>query len=248
MKARSASLTLYHFDTGHHREVCVWHDQDHKPEVIGTTPHIFISQRWVATPPLLAAQPPSRLEHHGGEYVNLYWSSGTPEELQSNFSILGRRLELVGRMEPMKYIHRTWGRRLQPISTFTRPGLDLSAEAVTFAPQTTGLMVVIIELQNSEGRDEYARWHETVHAPMILETGLFSGAVKLASPEPSDSNLLVMLYYTDREDPHAAYIEFHTVADDWRRTGKHFPNADTVRSIVHSGMYIPSIGHYDYYE
>ena len=95
MKANSASLTLYHFEQGHHREVCVWHDQDHKPEVVGTVPHIFISQRWVATPELIAQQPPGLLEHHGGEYVNLYWSSGTPEELESNFSVLGRRLELT---------------------------------------------------------------------------------------------------------------------------------------------------------
>src|SRR5918999_6123660 len=61
MKARSASLTLYHFADGHHREVCIWHDQDHKPEVVATTPGIFISQRWVAPPELMAARSPSTL-------------------------------------------------------------------------------------------------------------------------------------------------------------------------------------------
>src|ERR1044071_8788445 len=104
MKAQTASLTLYHFEPGHHREVCIWHDQDHKPEVVGTVPGIFVSQRWVATPDLMAARPPSSLEHNGGEYVNMYWTATTPQELQADFAALGRRLDLVGRMEPMKYI------------------------------------------------------------------------------------------------------------------------------------------------
>jgi hypothetical protein len=245
MKARSASLTLYHFEPGHHREVCLWHDQDHKPEVVGTVPHIFISQRWVATPELMAEQPASRLEHHGGEYVNLYWSSGTPEELQSNFALLGQGLEFLGRMQPMRYIHRTWGQRLIPVSAETRPGLELSAEAVTCAPQSSGLMLVILELIESEARAGYARWHEAVHVPMILETGIFSAAVKLASP--TQPNLMVMLYYTDRPDPCAAYEEFHRIARGWRNTDKQFADIDSARRLIHSGMYIPSIGHYDYY-
>jgi hypothetical protein len=120
----------------------MWHDQDHKPEVVGTVPNIFISQRWVAPAELMAVRPPSSLEHNGGEYVNLYWSTGTPGELDADFDVLGRRLELVGRMQPMQYIHRTWGRRLRPISAYTRAGLELSAEAVTCAPQNTGLRPV----------------------------------------------------------------------------------------------------------
>jgi hypothetical protein len=246
MKANSASLTLYHFEPGHHREVCVWHDQDHKPEVVGTVPHIFVSQRWVATPELISEQPPSQLEHHGGEYVNLYWSSGTPNELESNFAVLGRRLELLGRMQPMQYIQRTWGGRLVPVSVQARPGLELSAEAVTCAPQTSGLMLVILELLDSDTRDAYARWQESVHVPMILETGIFSGAVKLGSPV--DPHIMVLLYYTDRPDPCAAYKEFHNIADGWRQTDKHFPSINSARRLIHSGMYIPSIGHYDYYE
>jgi len=246
MKANSASLTLYHFEPGRHREVCVWHDQDHKPEVVGTTPHIFISQRWVATPDLLAEQPPSQLEHHGGEYVNLYWSSGTTSELESNFALLGERLTLLGRMQPMRYIHRTWGSRLVPVSVHARPGLELSAEAATFAPQTSGLMVVILKLLESNVREGYASWHETVHVPMILETGLITAAVKLGSP--ADPDLVVMLYYTDHADPCAAYREFHTAARSWRHSDKDFADIDAARKVIHSGMYIPSIGHYDYYD
>jgi hypothetical protein len=248
MKARSASLTLYHFEPGHHKEVCMWHDQDHKPEVVGTMAHVFISQRWVAPPDLMAVRPSSSLEHNGGEYVNLYWSSGTADEMETDFNTLGRRLELVGRMQPMKYIHRTWGRRLVPVSAYTRPGLELSAEAVTFAPQTSGLMLVVVELLDSDLRDAYASWHESVHMPMILETGIFSGAVKLMSSASEERNLFVVFYFTDRPDPCAAYLEFRQRADEWRQTDMDFPKADAARKLIHSGMYRPSIGHYDFYD
>lgn len=248
MKARCASLTLYHFEPGHHREVSTWHDQDHKPEVVGTVPGIFISQRWVAPPALMAVRPPSSLEHNGGEYVNLYWSTGTPDELDADFAVLGRRLELVGRMQPMQYIHRTWGRRLRPVSAYTRAGLELSAEAVTCAPQNTGLLVVIGELVDSEKRHAYASWHESVHVPMVLDTRLFTGAVKLMSDAPEDRNLFVVFYYTDCPDPDATYLQFQELAAGWRTTGQAFPDGDRVRTLVHSGMYRPSIGHYEFYD
>jgi hypothetical protein len=248
MKAHSASLTLYHFEPGHHREVCMWHDQDHKPEVLGAVPNIFVSQRWVAPPPLMDARPPSRLEHNGGEHVNLYWSSGTPDELETEFDVLGRRLELVGRMQPMRYIHRTWGRRLRPISASTRVGLALSAEAVTCAPQNTGLLVVIGEMIDSEKRADYARWHESVHVPMILATGLFTGAVKLMSDAADSRHQFVVFYYTDCPDPLATYARFREISAGWRSTGNAFPDADGVRTVIHSGMYRPSIGHYEFYD
>jgi hypothetical protein len=158
MKAQSAALTLYHFAPGHHKEVCMWHDQDHKPEVVGTMPSIFISQRWVAPTDLMAARPPSSLEHNGGEYVNLYWSTGTPDEMEADFRALGHRLELVGR------------------------------------------------------------------------------------------NLCVVFYYTDCPDPSATYTAFQEIAAGWRTTGKDFPDVDSVRTRIHSGMYRPSMGHYEFYD
>jgi hypothetical protein len=243
MKARSASLTLYHFADGHHREVCVWHDQDHKPEAVATTPGIFISQRWVAPPDLMAGRAPSTLPHNGGEYVNLYWSSGTAEELHADFDVLGRRLELVGRMQPMQYIDRTWGRRLQPVSFHARDRLELSPEAVTCAPQNQGLFLVIGELQPSDGGADFARWHETEHIPEILATGVFSGAAKLMSADADEPNLMVILYYSDRDDPLAAFQEFQAAARGLRR----HPDAERAFRRLHSGMYRPSIGFYDYY-
>jgi hypothetical protein len=248
MKAQCASLTLYHFAPGHHREVCIWHDQDHKPEVVGTVPGIFISQRWVAPPEMKALWPSSRLDAGGGEYVNLYWSTTTPDQLGADFQVLGRRLEAVGRMEPMRYIQRTWGRRMRPVSAMARVGLPLSAEAVTCAPQSTGLMLVIEQMSDGPQRDAYARWHETEHVPMVLETGSFTAAVKLLSDAAEDRNLVVVLYYTDRPDPCRAYAEFLETSATWTSSTRGFPNADAVRSRIHEGMYRPSIGQYEFYE
>ena len=248
MKAQSTSMTLYHFDPGHHREVSVWHDQDHKPEVVGTMPGIFISQRWVAPPDLMQARPESSLEHNGGEYVNMYWSTDPPDKMSADFGVLGHHMALVGRMEPMKYIHRTWGSRLRPASAYTRPGVALSADALTCAPQVTGLMVVIGELIDGDQRDAYARWHETEHIPLILDTGVFSAAVKLMSDSPAERNVFVALYYTERPDVCDAYVEFQKITAGWRNTDKDFPNADQVRKRIHHGMYRPSIGFYNYYD
>lgn len=243
MKAKSASLTMYHVEEGRHREVLVWHDQDHKPEVVGTTPHIFISQRWVATPDLMEARPPSSLEFAGGEYLNLYWSAGTAKELEENFKLLDARLRPIGRMEPMQYMRRTWGDRLLPVSGQIRPGLELSVEGVTCAPQTSGLMVVLETLRDSDQRAEYERWVEVEQMPRVLHTGLFSGAVRFQSGTGANGDLSAVFYYTDHADPLAAYREFRDLEAGW--TG--FPDADSAPRPVHSGMYKPSMGFYDYY-
>jgi hypothetical protein len=218
MKAQCASLTLYHFDDGRHREVCLWHDQDHRPEALGTVPGIFISQRWVAPLEMKALFPPSRLEYGGGEYVILYWSASSPDSLAAGFSKLGSHLESLGRMQPMRYIHRTWGDRLKPVSAMVQPGEVLSAEAVTCAPQTTGLMVTI----DPPGSADDAR--------KFLQMGIFTGAVRLAS----ESNE-VCLWYTHRPDVMAAYREYRANAPQ--------PNA----TRLHEGMYVQSIGQYEYY-
>jgi hypothetical protein len=243
VKAKSASLTLYHFADGHHREVCIWHDQDHKPEVVATTPGIFISQRWVAPPDLMAARSPSTLPHNGGEYVNLYWCTTSADELHANFDALGRRLELVGRMQPMQYIERTFGRRLQPVSFQARSGVQLAPEAVTCAPQNQGLLLVVGELQPDHGGADFAAWHESEHIPEILSMGIFSGVAKLMSAASDEPNLMVMLYYSDRDDPLAAFQEFRSGVGDLKRHA----NAERAFRRVHTGMYRPSIGFYDYY-
>jgi len=220
MKAECASLTLYHFAEGHHREVCVWHDRDHKPEVVAHVPGIFISQRWVAPPEMKALFPPSTLEYGGGEYVNMYWTATSADELGAGFQVLGRRLEAEGRMEPMRYIHRTWGERLRPVSAVARRGLGLSAEAVTCALQTTGLMVTIDPPATADSQ----------LVERMLDTGIFTAMVRLTSGSND-----VSLWYTDWPDVTAAYRAFRAQAPP------------PVAGRLHEGMYCQSMGRYDLY-
>jgi len=243
MKAKSASMTLYHFQPGHHKEVCLWHDSDHKPEVLGAMPHVFVSQRWVAPPDWMSLRAPSDLPHQGGEYVNLYWSSGTAQEMTQDFEYLGKRLEAVGRMGPMKYIERTWGGRLRPLSVRTRPGEPLSGEAVTGSTMMTGLMVVIGQVTDESRRAAYLHWHEHEHMPLIMETKLFAGAAKLMSDDPNE---YIALYYTDDPDPKKVHAEFRKVMASNRDND--FPNADAVRKRVLAAMYRPSMGQYEFYD
>ncbi|HEU0166942.1 MAG TPA: hypothetical protein VFS62_04135 [Chloroflexota bacterium] len=243
MKARSASMTLYHFQPGHHKEVCLWHDSDHKPEVVGTMPHVFISQRWVAPPDWMDLRGPTELPQRGGEYVNLYWSSGSVQEMTDDFDYLGKRLGAVGRMGPMKYIERTWGGRLRPVSVQTSPGRAQSGEAVTGSTMMTGLLVVIGLITDDSKRGDYLSWHEHEHMPLIMESRLFAGAAKLMSENPNE---YIALYYTDDPDPKKVYAEFQKLMAGNR--GKDFPNADAVRKRVLGAMYRPSMGQYEFYD
>jgi hypothetical protein len=248
MKAGTISLGLWHMEPGHHREVCRWHDSDHKPEVLGTTPHVFVSQRWVATQAMVDVRSAAHLPHGGGEYINLYWTTGAPDELGRDFNALGKRLTAVGRMEPEKYIHTAWRTRARPLSLQVRDGFVLSAEAVPASPVNTGLMLVILELRDSPERDAYTRWHEAEHVPMMLNTGLFTGAAKVMGSDPERQNHLAVLLYTDVDDTQSAYLELQKIQADWRTTGRAFPDADSVRNVLHSSMYCNSIGRYELYD
>jgi hypothetical protein len=231
VKARSVNLTVYHFEPGHHREACVWHDQDHKAEVIGNVPDVFLSQRWVAPPELVALRPGSMLAHGGGEYVNMYWSASPPEKLEADFQVFGWRMRKLERMGPYVYMHQLWRRRLRPGSAHTRVGLPLSAEAVVAATHNTAMLLTI-----ESAPAEYRRWHEAVHIPRVLAAGIANGAFKLMSAEADDRQLIVTCYYTDHPDPGAAYTEYLHLE---RTTGAPPP--------IHTGIYRPSIGFYDYY-
>lgn len=194
MKAGTISLGLWHIERGRHREVCQWNDADHKPEVLGTTPNVFVSQRWVATPAMIAARPSGRLTDGGGEYVNLYWTTGTPDELGRDFQALGARLTEVGRMEPNKYIHTSWRTRTRPGSLQARPEQVLSAEAVAASPVNSGMLLVINDVPDGPRRDDYVRWRQTERVPMILGTRHFNGAVSVTGSDAERQNHVAELF------------------------------------------------------
>jgi hypothetical protein len=247
MKAKSASLNLFHLEQGHHQEVCRWHDEDHRPEVLGSAPDIFISQRWVAPPAFAAARPSGSLEYNGGEYVNLYWSAGEPAEIDAGFAMLRRRLVPAGRMSLMRYIQMPWNERLRPLSAHVRSDVTLSAEAMTCAPQNTGLMVVISQLLASDAQHAFDDWTQSVYLPMVLEAGIFSAALRLTVDPPGPVRRTVDFFYTDRPDPLAAYLEFRELSADWKSAGEEFPGIDRVRTRVHEGIYRPSRGDDEFY-
>ncbi len=247
MKAGTVSLGLWHIEPGHHREVCQWHDSDHKPEVLGTTPNVFVSQRWVASPAMVAARSTTSLPDGGGEYVNLYWTSGTPDELGRDFEELGARLAAVGRMEPNKYIHTAWRTRTRPESLLAGSNQVQSAEAVPTAPLNRGLVVVVKELLDTSQRDAYLKWYQTEHLPRVLDTGLFSGAVTLLGNDPERQHHLAVLLYTPLDEVLAVYGELQKRLAEWRTSGA-FPDSAGVARVLHSSMYSNSIGQYDFYD
>lgn len=248
MKAGTVSLGLWHIEPGHHREVCQWHDADHKPEVLGTTPNVFISQRWVASAAMVAARSTATLPDGGGEYVNLYWTSGTPDELGRDFQALGGRLTAAGRMEPNKYIHTTWRTRTRPQSLHARSSQVQSAEAVPAAPLNRGLMVVVKELLDSPDRQAYLKWYQTEHIPRVLDTGLFSGAVTVAGSDAERQNHMAVLFYTPEDDVLAVYVELQKRLAEWRATGREFPESARISRVLHSSIYANSIGQYEFYD
>ncbi|HUZ19202.1 MAG TPA: hypothetical protein VMU75_01340 [Acidimicrobiales bacterium] len=252
MKARSASVSLYHMAPGHHRETCIWHDADHKAEVLGSVPNVFVSQRWVTPPGWMAVRPPTDLLEGGGEYVNIYWSSGTPEELSADFERLGADLTLVGRMDAVKYMEKVWPPlphgALRPVLSEARPGVAISGEAVTASTANTGLVTVIGELSDETRLDDFARWHEGEHIPRVLETELFTGAAKLVCDEPGLQRAYVTLYYTDDPSPVDVYSEFSRLAADWLANGGDFPGGAQSHRTTFQSVARPSIGHYDLYE
>lgn len=250
LKAKSASLSLYHMDPGHHREASRWHDADHKAEVIGSAADIFISQRWVTPPDWIDLRPKSDLPEGGGEYVNLYWSAATPDELSATFQALGTDLASVGRMDTVRYMHRVWpnagvGNKLVPAWLTTRPGYTVSAAAVTASTNMTGLVTIV---GSGAAGEDFHRWHEGEYLPKVLETGLFAGAAKLAPEEANEAGVYLTLLYLDTDSPADAYVEYREKLASWTSESKGAPDSWAGHATVFESLAAPSIGHYDYYE
>jgi hypothetical protein len=248
MKAKTASLGLYHFEPGHHREANAWHDSDHRPEVVGTVPGVFISQRWVAPPDYVAARPPTDLRNSGGEYANLYWSERTPEDLVNDFFLLGKRLTARGRMVPERYMHRIWGSRMRVVDAYAAAECHLSPEAVSFAPHM-GLVVTAEEIIEPTAQDDYERWMESERIPDILGSKLFTAAFKFVPQAGENQKLLLHYFYTPLSQAREAFIELQHGFTPQARATAGFPAIDSVRRQIFSGVYRPIIpGQYDFYD
>lgn len=253
MKLNVGALSMYHIADGHHRETVRWHDADHKAEVIATVPGIFLSQRWVTPPGWLGLRPASPLAHGGGEYVNLYWSSGTDAELTRDFADLGARMSAVGRMRlAEKYMEKVWPMhtrpRIQPTSLQARPGLATSAEAAVAATSNTALLAVI-ESVGEAGAGDYRSWQRDSYIPMVLSTGIFTAAAHCTLVGASeDDGQFVTLYYLDSDAPEAGYRQFREIRARWRAEGRLGPQeAGSGHRLILETLAVPSIGNYSFY-
>jgi hypothetical protein len=255
MKLNVGALSLYHIADGHHRETARWHDADHKAEVIATVPGIFLSQRWVTPPGWLGLRPASPLRHGGGEYVNLYWSSGTDAELSRDFADLGERMTALGRMRPAElYMEKVWPiharGRIYLASVQARPGLATSAEAAVAATSNTALLM-IIDSVSAGGADDYAAWQRDRYIPMVLGTGIFTAAAfcTLGAGFSQDDGQFVTFYYLDSSAPEAAYRQFCEIRARWSAEGGLRPQgAGSGHSLILETLAVPSIGNYSFYE
>lgn len=254
MKLNVGALSMYHIADGHHRETAWWHDADHKAEVIATVPGIFLSQRWVTPPGWLGLRPASPLAHGGGEYVNLYWSSGSDAELTRDFADLGARMTAVGRMRPAeKYMEKVWPvharSRIYPESVQARPGLVTSAEAAMASTASTALLTVIDSVDETEAGD-YSAWQRDQYIPMVLGTGIFTAAAlcTLDAGSSRDDGQFVTLCYLDSDAPEAAYRQFREVRARWSAEGRLGPQGpgSGYRQILET-VAVPSIGNYSFY-
>jgi hypothetical protein len=243
VKGCTASVGLYHLPEGRHRGFLAWHDDDHRPEVLGTVPNVFASQRWVAPPAFVAARPSTELPHDGGEYLVLHWSAGTPQQLDSDLYLLGRRLAGLNRMRPSTYFDRVWLNRLHVVSGQTCGSGGLSAEAVTCAPNT-GLVLSIEQILQHDRRQEYEHWLETVLTAAVLGTRLFRASFSLVPLPDSDKQTAVRCYYTDQPDPLDTFQQFQR-----QRAALELREFEDMRRTVFLGVFCPSErSNYDLYD
>jgi hypothetical protein len=258
MKGRTLALDLMHVQAGHHREFNFWHDYDHQPEVIGTVPDVFIAQFWVAPPSYVAARPRTSLEFDGGEYLNMYWSQGSPEALVSNFYLKGKELRPEGRMVPAQYMNRVWSSRLHVVSARTAPDERLSAEAVVHAPDT-GLVVTVERIVDpsplaeypytSRAVHDYEQWMATDFTQASLKSGLFRAIFSCVPHTATDQTESIRLYYTRKVEPLESFVQFLKLAEGWQRDANSQVDISTIQRREFSSAFLRvRPGHYDCYD
>jgi hypothetical protein len=235
LKARSISITLFHFPAGEHQTIIAAHD-NHQAKVLSELPHVFAAQRWVAPPPYVEVRPPTDVPHNGGEYAAMYWSDGTPEQLTYDFDVFGSRVRVLGKLGFARNIVNTWGGKFHVLSARGRDGLDVPPAAVPFAPITSGMLLSVSQVIDLERRDAYAAWLESVYTPAVVATPGVAALYQLM-PIGRDDTTIVHLHFLDGADPLQTYANLTATASKQIDRGRDFPNLDSVRRQVFAGPY-----------
>jgi hypothetical protein len=249
-------------EPGHHLEFNRWHDFDHRPEIHGNTPSTYFSMRWVAPPDYVAARPRTDLPHNGGEYFYMYLSEDTPEHWNADVGSLSNKLNFNGREVPLRYLRKSFGGATWVTSATTRPGFNLSVDAVPLTPGNTACVVSIVEIVDAAQRETYARWHDSIAVPALLTTELFnscyrfmpvpqvpgaprSTAIATGFDPGARERYFIHLYYLDGREP---LRQFGMYLEASRQLTSGYPEIAAVGHSIFEGIYRPIVpGQYDFY-
>jgi hypothetical protein len=236
VRAQSASLLLLYYEPGTHEEITRWHEEIHRPEMHASIAHIYHSEDWVAPPEYMAVRPSTELERNGGEYLSLYWSDGSVEDLLKGVREFAEMSARQGKYHPHQEV--VWRERLRVTGGRVRPGLDVTVDTVPLL-HNNGLLATISRVADGVAGQDQVRWSDSVHAPRMLGTGLFSGHYTLQPMH--DENVFVDLYFIERGDPLAQYQRLLQLEAGW-----YAEVPEELQKPLFTGLYRPIVpGAYD---
>ncbi len=171
--------------------------------------------------------------------------------MDQGFTDMRQHLVADGRMHGYAPMERVWPerprRRLRPTAVHRRSDVTVSAEAVIVSGANTGLMVLIGQLADTADTAAFTQWHEQDYIPALLETGLFRGSVRYVSDAPDLAGAYALICYTDADAPDAAFTEFLKMSSATDAKAAALPTAPHSNRRVFSGIFRPSMGHYEHY-
>jgi hypothetical protein len=221
-------------DPGQHRAYNEWHQLDHMPEQF-PIPGLALGQRWVCTPPCRRARIASDPLVDPAHYMTLYLMTEPVETTLAEFIRLGAELSDLGRFHRHRRAHL--GGPFQVIKAYAAPRVLVSPEAIPARPNR-GIFVVVQDIIDPAGADDFAQWVDQVHYPDMLgvdgTAGVWSfvsrggGSGAFAHANPAGRRIAV--YYLDGE-PLEVVAEMGKRGAEWRAAGRMPDFSKSVRTL-----------------
>src|SRR6185369_15620978 len=170
---------LLHYEPGTHEEITRWHEEIHRPEMHASISNIYHSDDWVSPAEYMALRPATDVPRDGGQYLCLYWSQGTAEDLSEGVRKYSEESRARNSEHPYQEI--TWRDRMVVGSGQVRDGLNITVDTVPLL-HNTGLLLILSEHVDAAQRSAYE--HQQV--PKMLTSGIVSGHYDLHSAGAND--------------------------------------------------------------
>jgi hypothetical protein len=212
MRAQSATVMLLHYEPGTHEEITRWHEEIHRPEMHASIPNIYHSDDWVAPAEYMALRPSTDVPRQGGQYLCLYWSQGTAEDLSEGVRKYSEESRARNSEHPYQEI--TWRDRMVVGSGQVRDGLNITVDTVPLL-HNSGLLLAISEGVNAAQRAAY----EQEQVTKMLASGIFSGHYDLHSAGANEQGVYADIYFIERGDPIEQYPSIQKLQDGWHASG-----------------------------